>query len=368
MKKIYLLLFVNVLVGSLIAQSPITLGNTNMPGNGDTLRLTNVQLSSLGNYTQTGTNFNWNFSNVVSTTEDIREFKSAVNTPYFLYFLSSGEYGEKIADTLVGGTGTLSITKYYDFYKKQTTPVNAFIADGAGMTISNIPVPSYYSDKDELYVFPMSYPKYDSTTFKFSTLSTTLIPIRYSKAGYRVTVVDGWGTVTTPYGTQNCLRLITTQYSKDTTVITLPIANFPPIKIGIDNFVRSYQWMTLTSKIPYMEVTGNLVGGNFTLTQARYRGYNKGEPLATGLTGLPGGDSDVLIYPNPVKEKLGLSKYLAGAQEIEIFSSNGQLVLKRVLNSQNGSELLDVSGLEAGVYFLKMTTEGEQRHLKFVKE
>ena len=192
MKTNYLVLILILNFSLGFGQSPITLGNTNMPGSGDTLRYTNVQLSSIGNYTQTGTNFNWNFGSVISTTQGVRSFKSAPQTPYFLFFLSTNEYGEKIADTI--GAGPFLITKYWDYYKKQTSP-NAFIADGAGVTFSSVPLPSYYSDKDELYNFP-SYPKYYSTSFKFSTLTTSLIPIRYSKTGFRATKVDGWGTIT----------------------------------------------------------------------------------------------------------------------------------------------------------------------------
>ena len=367
MKKIYLLLALNVCAKLIIAQTPITLGNTNMPGSGDTLRYTNFQLASAGNYTQTGMNFNWDFSDVSSTTEGVRDFKAASGTPYYLFFLSQGEYGEKIADTLVGGTGTLSITKYYDFYKKQTTPANAFVADGAGMTISGIPVPSYYSDKDELYNFPMTFPKYDSTTFKFSTLSTTLIPIKYTKAGYRVTVVDGWGTVVTPYGTENCLRLITTQYSKDTTVITLPIATIPPIKIGVDNFQRSYQWMSLNSKIPFVEITGNLVGTNYTPTTLRYRGFKKGDISTVGLKEEEN-NPKINVYPNPVKDQLYLQTKGIVDGGYEIYSLDGKQIstLKTVYFENKAA--LNVSSLEAGVYLLKTSIGRNENYLKFVKE
>src|SRR5205823_3688264 len=98
-------------------------------------------------------------------------------------------------DTLLPPTNipgfNFAITKYWSFYKKQTTPLNAFVADGAGMTVNGIPVPSYYTDKDELYIFPLSYPKYDSSTFKFSTPTTSLLPLVYTKAGKRITKVDG---------------------------------------------------------------------------------------------------------------------------------------------------------------------------------
>src|SRR5688572_22924811 len=98
------------------AQSPITLGNSNMPGNNDTLRYTNANPASLGNYTQTGVNHTWDFSGLVSISEGIRSFKSSFLTPYAFYFLSFNEYGEKIADTL--GAGPIAITDYYNFYKK----------------------------------------------------------------------------------------------------------------------------------------------------------------------------------------------------------------------------------------------------------
>lgn len=365
MKKIYVWLLINVFISAIIAQNPITLSNTNMPGGGDTLRFTTVSLNSIQNYTQTGTNFLWNFESLNSGSEGIREFQSALSTPYFLYFLSASAYGEKIADTLIGGTSTLSITNYYNFYKKQSSPANAFIADGIGMSISGIPVPSYYTDKDELYFFPMTYPKYDSSSFKFSSLSTSLIPIQYSKSGYRVTVVDGWGTITTPYGTENCLRLITTQYSKDTTIITLPIGNLAPLKIGLNNYVRSYQWMTLNSKIPYFEVSGNLIGNTFIPTQARYRGYNRSKILS----GINESDNDFswTVYPNPAQNMLYIS-HSETIVKVEITDVNGKFIKRIDFNPFSDTQSIDISELKSGVYYLKPTGTEAIQSFRFVKQ
>lgn len=370
MRTFYLLLTGLLFYFGANAQTAITLSNTNMPGSNDTLRYTNVQTSSVPNYTQTGANFNWNFGSVVSTGNGLRQFKSALQTPYAFYFLSSGEYGEKIADTLVGGTGSITITQYYNFYKKQTSPVNAFVADGSGMTISGIPVPSYYSDKDEMYMFPMTFPKYDSTTFKFSTITTTLIPIKYSKAGYRVTVVDGWGSVTTPYGTENCLRLITTQYSNDTTMITLPIPGFPPIKIGIKNYVRSYQWMTVNSKIPYFEVTGNLLNNNFTVTQMRYRGYDKTivtPPIDTRIDELTD-ISGMTLYPNPVHDRLWFAGKADKDASLEIYDTQGKLIRKAAFEQVSEVLYVDVNQLQPGLYVLKCVSGAGTQYSKFIKE
>lgn len=371
MKKIYLGILLNCLAFFIYAQTPITLGNSNMPGSGDTLRYTNAQLSSVGNYTQTGANFNWNFHSLVSTTEGVRSYKSSLQTPYAFYFLGFNEYGEKIADTL--GAGPLTITKYWNFYKKQTTPVNAYVADGSGMTFSSIPVPSYFSDKDELYNFPMTYPKYDSTTFAFSTIGSSLIPITYSKKGYRVTVVDGWGKVITPYDTANCLRLITTQYAMDTIKTTFGGFTVP---LGFPNYQRSYQWLTTNSKIPFLEITGNLVGANFTITQVKYRGYKRDAvlppppppppPIYAGLNEQPNA-IDFKFYPNPVKNKLWLNYTTNLDYTVEIVDVTGKQVKQMLMEPDTQKQAIDVSTLANGLYFIKVSQDKKSTSFKFMK-
>ena len=335
------------------AQNPITLTNAHMPVANDTLRYTTVNLNSIGNYTQTGINFTWNFKNVNKSGEGLREFKSALNTPYGFFFLAPGEFGEKIADTLVSGTGTISITKFYNYYRKSTLPVNGFLADGVGLSINNIPVPCYYTDKDELYLFPLTYPKNDSTTFKFTTPTTSLLPISYSKAGYRITQVDGWGTVQTPFGTENVIRLVSTQYSKDTIRVNLPIPNLPPIKLGVQNNQRSYQWLSLNSKIPYFEVSGIVNGTQFTPNQARYRGYNIAD-VPVDVTGIEYNLPDskeitVKILKGTSKiEILGLSK----GQQIHLYSSSGQLIYSQTHSVETDQHIICTNTCNNEIYHL----------------
>jgi hypothetical protein len=350
-----------VLLTVKVQAQAISLTNANMPGSGDTLRYTNVSTTSLPAYQATGANFTWDFTQVASTTEGIRSFKASSQTPYFFFFFGTQEYGELISNSI--NLGVITLNDYYNFYKKQSSPA-AYIADGAGMTLSMVPVPAYYTDKDELYKFPMTYPQYDSTTFKFTTPTTSLIPVRYSKAGYRVTVVDGYGTVKTPYGTENCIRLVTTQYSRDTIRATLGTFTLPPV--GIPNFVRSYQWLTLNSKIPYMEVTGNLVGNNFTITQARYRGYDMSKnppkdtqvPEQMDLSGMR-------MFPNPAASQLFVT--LNTPSTLAVYDLNGRLVKAAMDVAVSGVYPLDVADLEQGLYVLKVTEGNRSEMIKFIK-
>ncbi len=349
----YFFLLLAFLFCKVFAQSPITLNNTHFPGMNDTLRYSLASVSISPSYTQTGTNFTWNFNNLVPIAQGRRDYKHALQTPYAFFFIGINEYGEKVADSV--GAGPLVIKNLYNFYKKQTSPVNCYLVDGSGMTFSSVPVPSYFSDKDELYMFPMSYPKYDSTTFKFSTPSSSLIPIVYSKTGYRVSRVDGWGTITTPYGTAPCLRYVTTQYSQDS------IKNsFFPIPFGFPNNQRSYQWLTTTSKIPFLEITGNLVGNVFTITMVRYR------DIYHNLTGAREEElaSDFMVYPNPATDYLEMPK--DAYKSVQLFNIQGQLLYSAEKQTINDNKL-DLRFLPSGVYHGVLSYEYKQTVFKFIK-
>jgi hypothetical protein len=271
-----------------------------------------------------------------------------------------------VLDNIAGNTGSITISNYYNFYKKSTNSPNAFLADGVGITISGVPVGAHYSDRDELYNFPLTYPRYDSTTFRFATPTTSLLPIIYSRTGSRATRVDGWGTITTPYGTDNCIRLVTTQYSNDTLAISLSTLIPVPVKLGFVNNQRSYQWFTTSSKIPFFEVTGTLLGNTFTPTQVRYRGYDKSAPVTSVAQ-----ESDISamnLYPNPVKDKLWLSEPGGTISSLEVLDVNGRFIRKANAEAYERVSSIDVSDLATGLYVIKFTREKQPLFFKFIKE
>ncbi|MBX3164361.1 MAG: T9SS type A sorting domain-containing protein [Bacteroidetes bacterium] len=369
MKTIYFFLAFLFFTCSMSAQQPIQLGNINMPVGGDTLRYSNTSIQSIGNYTQTGANFHWDFSHLQFTSQSVRQYKNANQTPYAFYFLSSGAYGEKIADTI--DLLIMQLTNYYNFYRKQTAPA-AYVVEGVGITFTGVAVPSYYSDRDELYKFPMTYPQHDSSTFQFSTISNSMIPISYSKKGYRITDVDGWGTITTPFGTQECLRLITTQYSRDTVIINISGLPFQLPPIGIPNYQRSYQWLTKTSKIPFLEVTGNVIGNNFLPTTVRYRDSVRSftpvePPIGTGIEKHKD-ISGLELYPNPVSDKLFLLFQKPDTYNIEIYTTDGKLLKTLQTEALNSTHGVDVENLPVGLYVIKVATDKKQQCFKFIKQ
>ncbi|MFT3795851.1 leucine-rich repeat domain-containing protein [Flavobacterium sp.] len=71
---------------------------------------------------------------------------------------------------------------------------------------------------------------------------------------------------------------------------------------------------------------------------------------------------EVVVYPNPTKDRLTIEANGNTIETIVVFNSLGQ----KVINPEPASSI-DVSRLAAGTYFLKVTTENGQLTQKFIK-
>jgi hypothetical protein len=351
---------------ALISKAQISITMSQMPSSGDTARMSIANLNSLGNYTITGVNHNWDFSNLTPTSQTIREFKSSFSTPYGFYFLPP-KYGEKILDAVplpnipLGGI-TISIEDIYSFYRKNGT--STFNSEGLGLKLSGIPIGATFTDEDELYKFPLNYLNRDSTRFSLTTPTNTMVPFTYKKHGYRITEVDGWGTITTPFGTENCLRVVTTQFSIDTIHIPSLPAGFN--RFGFPNYMRSYQWLTLNENVPYLEVSGNLVGNNFTPTQVRYRDQIR---YFVGTQEFLKGENVFTLFPNPANEELRISCIKNNLHvSYCIMDINGKEVKRGTLNSLNniGSSFeINISDFPQGIYSIQFSGQNFYQNIKF---
>ena len=366
--KIRLLAFFILLFS--LGKSQISITGTNMPVAGDTARMSLASVAalttntSLTSYTATGANFTWNFDSLKATGQVLRSFVPAMSTPYF--FFGTG-FGEKIADTINIPIPTFSIqiTDMYNFYKKNST---SFYVDGLGLGLFGFGVPNFYSDKDELYMLPVNYLDRDSTTFKFSTLTNSLIPFSYKKQGYRITEADGYGTVNTPLGSFQCLRVVTTQFSIDSLRLTLPIGTFTlPINVGFPNYVRSYQWLTTTEHVPVLEVSGNVIFNTFAPTQVRYRDKIRS---FTGVNEIESDGIALAIYPNPATTQLNMIIPAKGKFTLEITDANGRLVSVQKFDNENSinQNVVDISNLSQGLYTGKLNNGKAVKNFKFIKQ
>lgn len=71
------------------------------------------------------------------------------------------------------------------------------------------------------------------------------------------------------------------------------------------------------------------------------------------------------VYPNPVKDMLNLS-YTQNITNVEVFNMLGQQVATKTVNATQGQ--VDMSNLATGTYLVKVTTDGQVKTLKVIKQ
>lgn len=331
-----------------IAQIAIT--STDMPVANDTLRYCNASPNS-GDYdfTLTSANHVWDFSKLNCTSQNVAQYKNASATPYSFYPSFFGKYGTKIADSL--GFGTFKFKEIYDFYGKTST---VFKAEGYGFSYSGVPLAATYSDDDEIYQFPLQYNDRDSSTFYLKVSIPGLGD--YVRTGHRINLVDGWGTITTPHGTFNCLRVKTTISEIDSFYTSF-------VNFGFPVNTTEYKWLANNEHFPILEVRGNTSMIGFTPTQVRYRytipASSIQENLYTANTA-----QTLTLYPNPSNQEIHIQNFThTGKIDLSLTDISGKVLLQsQVWNVTEAEQILSEKSayLPQGTYLIAINHQNQR--------
>ncbi len=331
MRRLLLLFFICLCISSVNAQ--ITIVRNDLPVMNDAVRITNTDISGI-DYTQTGADFSWNFSHLPDRGEEVMEYKAALQTDYRLYFLGLTYFGLKGEDLTIGGYGLKDI---YNFYEIDNSKYGI---KGIGVKFQDAPLAAVYSKLDKIFSLPMRFGQKDSNQYAFKVDIPSLGT--YKGDGIRVTEVDGWGNITTPYGTFPCLRTKSVVNGTDSVIAT--VFGFE-IKLGLPVSKIEYQWWAKGQKSPVMNIEGRMVGNNFLPAKTYYRGTDISVPTSAQQPSL---SLEWNIYP--VNGQKGWSiqipdEYLGS--DLSIYQLNGQLV--QSLKLYNNLRQISVQG-PAGTY------------------
>jgi hypothetical protein len=331
--KIAMLAFLAVLC--FCAEAQISITRAEMPQSGDTVRVMNaaVPANAGARLDATGANFNWDFSDLQPTTDELLSYRIGLQTPYF-YFLTA--YGTQVQENL--NLFVVELEQLYDFYNLNN---NRFAVTGKGFTVTGLPLPAFFSDPDEVFFLPLTYQRSDSSTFAFSLNIPTVG--EYRSRGGRKTEVDGWGTITTPQGTFDCLRVKSTVRTRDS-------ITFNGFDIGIPLRTEvQYYWLAKDEKAPILKATGTSFFGQFTPTLVQYR-YNS--PVLVPPIKVSVAAGKVLLYPNPATESMYLAvNGLDRIEAVQMYDEYGRLVKAFEGNPVAG---VDIRDLQSGLYSVRV--------------
>lgn len=345
------LLTIFIFLGTFV-HGQINITSADMPVAGDTLRysVATPNATFLSSYQNTGANYVWNFSYLQPISQDLEEYNLSSQTAYSF----NNSIARLFADTL--GMGGLEFTDVYEFRQMDSSSVKMI---GRGITYGGLgfpfPVSIPYIDTGLIYQFPLSYNDYDSNTF-VAEYDNFILGVFYQASGYRINHVDGYGQITTPYGTFNCLRVITDIVETDT-------VHYDTINFKMDTHIREYKWLAKGEKYPILQVTGAVVSGVFAPSIVTYRDSVRN--LIIGFEEQEIGNH-LSIYPNPNSgEQFSIKMRNTGNAlfDMDLLDISGRLIRSyssKFANKNNGTYTFNLpSNIHNGIYFIKLNNEGE---------
>jgi hypothetical protein len=176
----------------------------------------------------------------------------------------------------------------------------------------------------------------------------------------RISFADGYGTITTPLGIFNALRIRHEVEETDSIFTELPFLG--PTWIPLDlPLVKEYEWWTNGEKIPLLKITTNTLLGTETVTSIEYR------DMYLGLdAGIEENLMEFSVYPVPASDILCI-RSAHPFSRVEVLDRTGRLVAEHAY-VKACDVVLDVSGLSQGVYELRLFTEKNVVSKKFIRE
>jgi hypothetical protein len=358
MKKRFLLLSTLVLSSQLIAQ--ITINSSDLASADDTV-LVGISTQTTLDYTTTGANQVWDFSNLTRNSERIDTFYN-VSSASALYQLSfnnfltpnyKADYYNKLLNnnlpSVPGGTVTLDKPV---FFTKNSSSKSEIV--GMGVEVNGVEVPVKADTVDIIYQYPMNYnDNWTSRSYLYMDMNPTFNAI-FIRHQLRQSTVDGWGTITTPFGTFDALRVKSTITYTDSVYIDLGFgAQWLPVPTPQD---IEYTWWTNGNKIPLLKV----VERNGSPATIEFRGV-------TDYASINKQDNTTLfeIYPNPTNNVLNVNLNNYKNAQIQVIDITGKILF--TTNTTQTVNSVDVSELTKGVYFIKITSNNQTTTKQFVK-
>jgi hypothetical protein len=315
MKKIYLLVML-ILPFAGIGQ---TITQADLPAAGDAYTL-NVDDTYSGAISAGGTGQTWNYSNLLTNSVDTQAWLAASGTPYASSFPTSNMAMYDWTDTS------------YSYFTNSST---GFYANGTANPGNNI------AYNPPLLYLPVPF-SYGSTANSSSRIQQD----DYSTGSHIVVVIhfdntyegDATGSLTTPQGTYNVLRIKATSLMYDslyldTLGLLLPV-------YGDVSQTTNFTFVSSGNPVNYiMTLDGDSLGQNATSSSYFSGQVNVSVPTISGKQFRQ-------PYPNPANDIINFD--ITGRDtELTIYSGSGAII-RKYSGDLTGS--IDVATLQSGLY------------------
>ncbi len=266
-----------------------------------------------------GTNMVWAFDSLHNNLTDSLQFMDISATPYASNFATAN-----MAFKQASSPGTFNFVN--------SSPSAAMIL-GQGLNQGNI---STTTPNEAVPVNPpmtfMNFPSTYNATFNGASHGTIILDSTFTYSFYTIdttriehhitytSLIDAWGSVTSPSGTYPALRQKYTEYTLDSIFVhnvnpSLWIFSTITIK---DSSLR-YRWFANSQSFPIVEVTMDTTW-SIPHTAVWLKSSN------TGTNDLTISNTAFQIFPNPAKDELNIINADKNASIITVYDAMGRLM------------------------------------------
>ena len=329
MKKRLLSLIMLTSIGICSSQAQITLNDTHLISVGDDVVLAHDTLPTGVTIGSAGASQTWNFSTVLDeNTLDTLKFRAPAGSP--------GAANYPLANIVL--TDTQQDSSWMYLTKNTTGLFVAGRSQYASGQLINLPIVA------TIISFPSTMGtnytgNWDGTLLGYdvSSFPLGLDSLKITRASTATSNIDGWGNISTPFGTFASLRQIVYQEDIDTTwekssatgnwsiispttISTLALLNVYLTDVSYDT-TRTARWWTNdpSAKFPVVEMDYE---ANGTVSNVDWQ---KSSP-SLGITKQKNTITNVLLYPTPATSEFTIETDVTDNNSVKIFDITGKIV------------------------------------------
>lgn len=317
-----------------VSLAQITITTDDLPQEGELITVSQSVILDGFDGDDTGMDYQWDYSDLEATSTADIYFAPVGETPFLYQFFFNNpfdpdyeaDFGQAFDD--INLFDVITFDDIYAYYKNTDT---AYWQVGYAATINDLPVPSKNEPRDLIFNLPMHFTDSDSSyTENLMEVPTVLT---YKLKQSRNYVVDGWGSVTTPLGTYDALRVKMEIEAVDSVV-------FPAFFIDFEiprPLTTEYLWYAEGQSVPVLRIVESL---GF-VAQVEF----KDTAIVTSID--EPGDFDIQLYPNPCTDYFQI-EHGPDVASVVVIDNAGRLVKSYPANVTQ----FDTTDLPSGGYLI----------------
>lgn len=294
-------------------------------------------LTEQGLTSQSGENQEWDASDWQALQQSTQSYYPMDEVPvaYQLFFNSDFLYPEHVSTHgLLANFDSeqnplpIQVNDPFAFFRTDET---GYYSTGTAFTIEGIPIITQNDSIERILEFPLVYGATDTSSISY----LTQIPFlgAYGQTGIRISEVDGWGVLETPYGEYDVLRVRSERSLTDTLYIE---------QSGTGEVVErplevQYSWISPDVPGPVLSIT---VVEGIAINASLYA--EDGVLSNRNLSASQG----PVFYPNPASGEIYINPDIR-LQNLTIFDMSGRQVLYQL---PDGQSKICIESLPAGAY------------------